>query len=291
VTAVPLWGAAVIRRIVLITLAGLCLWVPSRVNAQQRPLVTEDPETIGAGVVLMEAGVEYGHGIELPVYGLEGNVWQMPSVGASFGLGSTAELQFDSGYSRLDVTARHPAPLADMLDFTGDTTAAVRDVVIGTKVRLLAETPNRPSLGVRFATKLPNASNETGLGTDMTDFFATLLVAKTVRSVRAVGNLGVAILGDPTRTATQHDPLVYSLSLARAVTSGAEVVGELEGRWLPSDADAPAAENAATLRGGLRYTYRTARVDAAVILGLTDVTPAVAFTAGVTWVFQAFGRP
>jgi hypothetical protein len=209
----------------------------------------------------------------------------------SFGLGPVAELQFDSGYSRLDATDRRPAPLGDVLDFTGDTTSAARDVVIGTKVRLMAETPSRPSLGVRFATKLPNASNETGLGTDMTDFMATLLIAKTVRSVRAVGNLGFAILGDPTRTATQHDPFTYSVSLARAVTAGAEVVGELEGRWLPSEDDAPGAENAATLRGGVRYTYRTARVDAALIVGLTDVNPAVAFTAGVTWVFQAFGRP
>jgi hypothetical protein len=281
----------VIRQIVLATVAGVCLGFALRADAQQRPLVTEDPETIGSGVVLAEAGIEYGHGTEIPVYGLEGNIWQMPSLGVSFGLGSVAELQFDSGYSRLDVTARHPAPLADVLDFTGDTTSTVRDVVIGTKVRLVAETTNRPSLGVRFATKLPNASNETGLGSDMTDFVATLLVAKTVRSVRAVGNLGFAILGDPTRAATQHDPLVYSVSLARAIATGAEVVGELEGRWLPSDRDAPAAENAATLRGGLRYTYRTARVDAAVIVGLTDVTPAIAFTAGVTWVLQAFGRP
>ena len=276
---------------VLAMVAVFCLVFAVDANAQQRPLVSEDPETIGPGVVLVEAGVEYGHGTEIPVYGLEGNAWQIPAVGVSFGLGPVAELQFDSGYSRLEVTGRRPAPLADVLDFTGDTTSAVRDVVIGTKVRLVSEGGNRPSLGVRFATKLPNASNETGLGTDMTDFVATLLVGKTVRSVRAVGNLGFAILGDPTRNATQHDPLIYSLSLARAVSSGAEVVGELEGRWLPSEEDAPGAENAATIRGGLRYTYRTARVDAALIVGLTDVTPALAFTAGVTWVFQAFGTP
>jgi len=259
--------------------------------AQQRPLVTEDPETIGAGRMLIEGGVEYGRGVEIPIYGLEGDLWQLPSVGVSFGLGWIAELQFDSGLSRLNVTNRGDGPLSGLLDFTGDRTSAVRDIVIATKVRLLDERPRRPAIGVRFATKLPNASNETGLGTDMMDFAAAVLVAKTVGSVRTVGNIGFAILGDPTELTTQHDPLVYSVSMARALTDAAEVVGELEGRWLPSDSDAPGAENAATLRGGARYTFRTARLDAAFILGLTDVNAGIGFTAGVTWVFDAFRAP
>lgn len=273
-----------------ILLGFALLALPPLASAQQRPLVTEDPETIGAGRVLVEGGVDYGRGAEFPVYGLEGNLWQVP-LGVSFGLGWITELQFDTGYSRLAVTDRTIGPLSDVLDFSGDSTAAIRDVVVATKIRLMEETTGRPAIGVRFATKLPNASNETGLGTDMTDFAATILVAKTVGSVRGVGNIGFAILGDPTRNATQHDPLVYSFSLARALTTAAEVVGELEGRWLPSEDDAPGAENAATLRGGVRYTWRTARVDAALIVGLTDVNPAVGFTTGVTWVFDAFRAP
>ena len=272
---------------------GLLLLVScaGRAQAQQRPLVTEDPETIGAGRVLLEGGVEYGRSAEIPIYGLEGNLWHVPTIGVSFGLGWLAELQFDSGYSRLDVTSRGAGPLSGMLGFDGDSTSAVRDIVVATKVRLLDEKPGRPAVGVRFATKLPNASNETGLGTDMTDFAATVLVAKTIGSVRTVGNIGFAILGDPTQNATQHDPLIYSVSMARALTSAAEVVGELEGRWLPSDSDAPGAENAASLRGGLRYTYRSVRLDGALIVGLTDVNPSFGFSTGVTWVFDAFRAP
>jgi hypothetical protein len=276
--------------VAIAAIVGL-LAVPMPATAQQRPLVTEDPETIGAGRMLVEGGVEYGRGVEIPLYGLEGDLWQLPSVGVSFGLGWIAELQFDSGVSRLRVTDRRDGPLSGLLDFAGDRTTTVRDVVVATKVRLLEEKARRPALGVRFATKLPNASNETGLGTDMTDFAATLLVAKTVGSLRTVGNVGVAILGDPTTTATQHDPLLYSLSVARALTDAAEVVGEIEGRWLPSDSDAPGAENAATLRGGARYTFRTARLDAALIVGLTDVNAGFGLTAGVTWVFDAFRAP
>ena len=62
----------------------------------------------------------------------------------------------------------------------------------------MPEAAGRPAFGLRFATKLPNASNESGLGLDTTDFYVSLLGAKTVQSIRVVGNLGVGILADPT---------------------------------------------------------------------------------------------
>src|SRR4029450_2545383 len=100
---------------------------------------------------------------------------------------------------------------------------------------LLSETSGRPALGLRFATKLPNASNENGIGTDTTDFYATILVGKTVQSVRLVGNAGLGILGDPTRGGRQGDALQYGCSVARAVRQGFEVVGEINGRYQPND--------------------------------------------------------
>ena len=94
----------------------------------------------------------------------------------------------------------------------------------------MAEAAGRPALGIRFATKLPNASNESGLGLDTTDFYVSLLGAKTVQSIRVVGNLGVGILADPTNGHRQNDVLTYGLSFARAMTQAAEIVGELNGR-------------------------------------------------------------
>src|SRR5439155_12028664 len=74
--------------------------------AQQRPLVTEDPETIGAGRILVEAGIDYAHDQHYPVSGLNGNLWRLPTIGLSFGLSSIAELQYDGGlYDRLDITS------------------------------------------------------------------------------------------------------------------------------------------------------------------------------------------
>ena len=116
-----------------------------------------------------------------------------------------------------------------MVTATGDSTSSVEDIVIGTKVRIAGETASRPSFGLRFATKLPNASNESGIGLDTTDFFASFLIAKTVQSVRIVGNVGLGILGDPTRGDQQNDVLTYGVSFARALTQQAEVVGEING--------------------------------------------------------------
>src|SRR4029450_12313010 len=59
-------------RLVCVALSMLVLARP--VAAQQRPLVTEDPETIPPGRVLVEGGVDFAHDQEYPVSGLEGNL-------------------------------------------------------------------------------------------------------------------------------------------------------------------------------------------------------------------------
>ena len=101
------------------------------------------------------------------------------------------------------------------------------DLVVATKIRLLAETPGRPAIGVRFATRLPNASNESGLGLDTTDFFVSVLVGKTVQSIRFVGNVGLQ--RHPRRihqSDRQNDVLAYGLSVARAVRQRLEMVAK-----------------------------------------------------------------
>ncbi len=272
----------------------MMLGAATSASAQQRPLVTEDPETIGAGLVLVEGGVDYGHDIFYPVSGLHGNLWKLPTLGVSFGISSIAELQLDGGlYNHLSVTSRDPgAPLASQLTFTGDSTHDVEDLVVATKIRVLAESPTHPAIGLRFATRLPNAGNESGLGLDTTDFHFQGLFGKTVQSVRIVGNLGLGILGDPTRGDNQNDVLDYGLSIARAVRTGIEVVGEVNGRWSTrGGTPPPGTESRGTMRFGGRITRGTARIDAGLLLGMTSRDPGVGFTVGATWVFKGFTVP
>jgi hypothetical protein len=272
---------------------GIAAATASPLSAQQRPLVTEDPETIGAGRVLVEGGFDAMHDIHYPASGLEGNLIRLPTIGVSVGLSSIAELQLDGGfYNRLNITARRPAPLSSLLDVSGTSTHDVEDTIVATKIRILPEAEHQPALGIRFATRLPNASNESGLGLDTTDFYASLLGAKTVQSIRVVANVGVGILADPTSGNRQNDVLTYGLSFARAVTQQTELVGELNGRASTRSGDPPpGTESRGLLKLGGRFTTGMLRLDAGVFFGLTTVDPSVGATVGFTYVFNAFKVP
>jgi len=282
-----------VRVFVRVVLISSFVAVAAIASAQQRPLVTEDPEPIGAGRVLIEGGIDFAVNQEYPVSGLKGDLWRIPTLGISVGLSSIAELQIDGGfYDRLHIDERRSAPLSSLLTVTGDTTHDVEDLVVATKIRFMAEGPGKPALGIRFATKLPNASNESGLGLDTTDFLFSLLGAKTVQSVRIVGNVGLGILADPTNGNRQNDVLTYGLSFARALTQQTEVVGEVNGRWSTRSGEPfPGTESRSIVKVGGRYTHGPVRFDAAVFVGLTTIDPTVGFTGGFTYVFNAFNVP
>lgn len=275
------------------TLLVLGLAAAQPALAQQRPLQTEDPETIGSGRALIEAGLDYQRDVVFPVSGLRGNHVTMPAFGLSLGVSSIAEIQFDWDlYQKLNILEQTAgAPLAYLLQLDGDTTDDFGDIRIGAKVRLLSETARRPAIGSWFSTRLPNAGNESGLGKDVQDFATAVTIGKTVQSVRVVANIGMIMIGRPTEAVAQDDLLIYSLSVARAISSAAEVVGEFAGRANFADIVTPGAEDRGLLRFGLRYTRSAVRIDGGLTLGLTSYDPEVGFTAGLTWVFNAFRVP
>lgn len=282
-SAVAMWTA----------LVAVCVGGSAPLFAQQRPLVTEDPETVGAGNLLFETGVDYARDVTFPVSGLVGNMWTIPTVGMSIGFSSIAEIQVDTAiYRGLSITERIPGPLAPLTLLDGDHTSAPDDLTIATKIRVLGETADRPALGIRLATTLPVASTESGLGKDEVDFLASFLMAKTVRSVRIVGNGGLAMLGDPTRGARQDNLLAFGASVARAVSTATELVAEVNGRVSFDGSNAtPGAESRGVVRLGGRYTRASVRVDGAALLGLTSRDPDIGFTVGLTWVLKGFQIP
>lgn len=265
----------------------MMLTLPAAAAAQQRPLVTEDPEVVSQGQILLEFGFDQIWGQRFPASGLEGTLLRLPTLGVSIGVG-IAEIQIDgAAFQQLQIKERFDAPLAHMLTVTGDSTSGVEDFTIGTKLRLFSEAPGRPAMGLRFATKLPMASNERGLGRDTTDFYASLLVAKTIQSLRIVGNGGIGILGDATRGDRQNDVLTYGLSVARALTQASEVVGEINGRLHTGDNDPPpGTQSSAIVRGGLRFTKGPVRIDAGALVGVLAEDPKFGVTAGLTWVIN-----
>lgn len=266
---------------------------PATVVAQQRPLLTEDPESVGSGLVLMEAGFDYQRDQHFPVSGLTGHLRSLPRFGVSIGVSSIAEVQIDNvSFDTLSITGRAAAPLSHLLRVQGAATSSWSDTVVGAKTRVLSEGARRPGIALRFATKLPNAGNEEGIGLDTMDFYNSLLIGKTVRSLRVVGNLGLGILSDPTRGDRQNDVLTYGISFARAFAEGAEIVGEVNGRANTRRATPPpGTDSSGYIRFGARLTRGLVRVDAALVAGLTPRDAGIGVTAGLTWVFRALDLP
>ena len=89
----------------------------------------------------------------------------------------------------------------------------------------------------------------------------------------------------------QNDVFLYGLSFARAVTQEVELVGELNGRVSTRETAFPGTESRGILKIGGRYTHGPVRFDAGVFFGMTTIDPTVGFTAGFTYVFNAFTVP
>jgi len=259
--------------------------------AQSRPLVTEDPETVPAGNILLEAGFDYAQDVYYPASGLRGNLMRIGTLGVSFGVSAIAEIQLDGGLrNTLAIQSMTPAPLSGMLELSDPTrTGDIEDATIGAKIRFVSEAAGRPAMSVRFWTKLPNASNESGLGLDTTDFHFGIGIGKTIQSVRVVGNAGFGILADPVRGDRQNDVFDYGVSVARAVKQGVEIVGEMNGRLNTRSGTPPVGtESRSIMRIGSRFTHGPVRIDGALLVGVTERDPSWGFTTGVTWVFKAF---
>jgi hypothetical protein len=274
----------------VLILAALVMSRPA--SAQQRPLDTQDPETIGAGNLLTQIGIGAARRESYPLSGLQGNLWQAPLLGFVFGLSPIADLQITGGpYDRLYITGRRPAPLASLVTATGTTTHAVDDIVLGTKVRVIPETSDRPALGLRFSVRLPNAKHDSGMGQDTTDFSASILSGKTMAALRLVGNVGITIMSEPLDAAKQNDVLTYGLSLGTG-SPAAQLVAEVNGRKSTRPGTAPiGTESRGTAKVGGRFAHGRARYDIGLLFGLTPTDPQVGATLGVTYTFKAFHIP
>ena len=273
--------------------AALCLlfvWLTdSQALAQQRPLLTEDPDPVGEGKMLIEAGIDHTWTRLFPVSGLKGNLLRGPLLGISTGVGPSAELQLDGlSWSRLAIQQRFDAPPAPMVDLTGDSTSSAEDIVVGTKLRFLRETARRPSFGFRFATRLPTAGDEKGIGLDTMDFFQSLLIGKSIRSTRIVANFGWAILSDPTNGNSQNDVLSYGFSVVHRLGMLA-VLADVNGLFSTRrGTPPPGTDTRGTATFGVRYPIGQVRLDGGYYTGVTASDERSGVTGGITWMFDSF---
>ena len=164
------------------------------------------------------------------------------------------------------------------------------DPVVGVKVRIADEGPAFPAWSFRFATRLPAAGNESGLGLDTTDFWLWLLAGKSFGPVRVAGNLGAGVLGIPTRGDRQNDVWGYGIALVAPLSAGWQAGAEIQGSLDVRGETPVGTEERGQARLGARWRSGDVALDVALLAGLDAPEPDWGIAAGLAWSFpEAFG--
>ncbi len=266
----------------------LLVFLTASASAQDGPraIRTDNAELIPVGRIQAGFSVEFLHAARYSLSGLEGDLLRLGIVDLRVGVGDYAEFLLSGvGRDYLTINRRYPAVLPPAI--TGDTTSDFGDLIIGAKLKLVPEQGARPAVSFKFAMQLPNASNESGLGNDETEFFSSVLLTRRLGPAQITGNLGLAILGSPVQANTQADLLTYGFSFIFPVHKRLEIVGELSGRQGP---ERIGNENLSQARMGARIRAGGLRWDVAGIVGFKDFNPRSGLAVGITLDFQAFHK-
>lgn len=270
--------------IAFLLLAGfLCV-----VNAQQRPLLTEDVDIIPPGTIRIEAGIDFLQGAKFPVSGINGDLTRVGVIGINIGMGPNVEFQIEGvAQNVLSINSRGasaiPLTLAPGANSANDT----GDFMLSAKFKLRNETRRGPSLGFRFGVQLPNSNQARGIGLNQTNAYGSVLVGKKFGHdgrFNTFGNLGLAILTAPTQLFSQNDVVTYGLAGIYRVNRQFSIAGEVNGRANTRPGDGPlGTESQAEARLGMQIRASGLRFDFAGIKGLTNFTHKSGFTVGVTF--------
>jgi hypothetical protein len=268
-------------------LIAICVVVPAAARAQQRPLRTDDAEILKTGRVRADFGIEFLQKQRYSLSGLQGDLTRLGVASIHVGVGEYAEFQI-SGVVQdvLAVSERDEWYFPPKL--SGNTTSDFGDLVLGTKLKLVGEQGCRPAISFKFAVELPNAKHDSGLGTDQTEFYSSLLFKKHWRRSQILADVGFAILGSPVSLGRQTDPLTYGIAAIIPIHRSLNLVGEIQGRHGPPRR--VGNENKSQIRTGIQFWTQGIRWDLAGVAGLTHYDPKSGIVVGATYEFQAFQR-
>src|SRR6185436_4197660 len=219
-------------RITLILMLLLTLTVA--VQAQQRPLITEDVDIIPPGTIRIEAGIDFMQGAKFPLSGINGDLTRVGVIGISFGMGPNVEFQIEGvAQNYLSINSRGASAIPLELLPGANSTNDTGDFILSAKFKLRNETRRGPSLGFRFGVELPNSSQGRGIGLNQTNAYGQILIGKKFGQngrVNTFGNLGIGILTAPTQFFSQNDVFTYGLAGIIRVNRQFSFAGEVNGR-------------------------------------------------------------
>lgn len=264
-----------------------CLIFPTMAHGQQRSLKTDDAEILKTGRVRIESGVEFLQGQRYSLSGLRGDLTRLGVSSVHVGVGEYAEFQI-SGVMQdfLSVSSRTVPVIPPQ--FSGNSTSDFGDLTLGTKLKLVGEKGRRPAMAFKFSVQLPNAKHDSGLGTDQTEFYSSLLFKKHFGRSQILADVGFAILGSPVLEGRQTDPLTYGVAAIVPMHRNVNLVAEISGRQGPPRR--VGNENKSQVRAGIQFWTRKIRWDLSGVAGLMRFDPKSGIVVGVSYEFQAFQR-
>jgi hypothetical protein len=184
-------------------------------------LDTEEAYTVGQGVWRTEVEV----GVTKQPDASE--LYTIPRVRVTYGLSDWADIEFDYAWLAVQGTDFFDSSSGvfkdDHDDFgTGD---------LRIRLKVVPYEFGRHRLGFDFITKLPNASQDSGLGTNETDFTSEVLLSSDWGRLRTHMNVGFAVLGDPFTDGNQRDHIVWGVGGDYSLTESLTLMGEVEGSF------------------------------------------------------------
>jgi hypothetical protein len=271
-----------------VAVATLTLVCAAGVQAQQRPLLTEDVDIIPPGSMRFEAGVDFVQRARYPVSGLSGDLTRAGVIGINIGFAPNVEFQIEGvAQNFLSINDRGLSVIPLNLAAGANSTHDTGDFTLWAKIKLRNETRNWPSFGFRFGVQLPNSNQATGIGLNQTNAFGQVLVGKKFgrnARVNLFGNLGVGILTAPTQNFTQNDVITYGFAGIVRIDKTFSLVGEVNGRENTRPGTGPlGTESQGEARFGMQVRASGMRFDFAGIKGLTKFSPRSGVTVGVTY--------
>lgn len=269
------------------------LFLSVYLNAQQRPLITEDVDIIESGAVRIGTGVEFLQNAKFPLSGLKGDLTRVGVVDLEVGFAPNVQFEVSGtiqNFLAINSQTRGAIPLD--VSPTANSTNDIGDFSVAAKIKLRNETKNLPSLGFKFGFQIPNTNQARGIGTNQNNIFGLILVGKKFgktfpdkqRRFNAFGNLGIAILPAPLEAFTQNDVVLYGFAGNYRVNNRFNIVSEVNGRVNTRSGRAPlGTESLGEFRLGTQIRASGLKFDAAAILGLTRNSPRSGVTFGVTY--------
>lgn len=269
------------------------------VFAQQRPLLTEDVDTIPPGTVEIGVGVDFLQNVKFPLSGLTGDLTRVGDIRIRQGFASNVEVQVEGTLQNFLAINSQTTPSPIPLRINGNSTNDFDDIIVSAKIKLRNETRNLPAIGFKFGYQLPNTDQSKGIGTNQINIFSKVIVQKkfgkmTGKAPRAniFGNLGLGIMSAPLNNFTQNDVLLYGLAGIFRINNQINLVSEINGRANTRSGDTPlGTESIGQFRIGTQIRASGLRFDAAAIFGLTKFSPRSGIVFGVTYQSPVIFKP